>query len=183
MPKLSYVNFRMPISSYRGDINQDYCLSAMEMGTDHIPVTNKDTALYNNLAKFVLDLQSDVTLEDLLDNGESNGSVMQQNPQECKYQAMNLNDKHREALKQLYLEIKSHQNGSINTHDQSAKRRSAEGSVGFGRPKVRRNSENGIFQDLDGLDENWLMNLASQLGLDKNSDLPELNSDSMKELI
>lgn len=164
----------MQIPSDSGYITKDFTQSTCAMETGRHNMTNKDTTLHNNLAKFVLDLQSDVTLEDLLDNSDSSKTTLQPTTQQHKYQTMELNDEHREALKQLYDEIKYHQGGLINTHNQPTKRRSAEDNMGYEMNKALRNSESSLLQDADGIDENWLMNLASQMGLDKKIDLPEL---------
>lgn len=165
----------MQMPSQTGDITHNFGPSTME--TARHKGSNKDPALHNKLANFVLELQSDVTLEDLLDNGENTKSVMQSTQeQKCV-------NEHRQALRQLYEEIKNNQHGLINTQEQTTKRRSSEGSIGFGKTKVLRNSESSLLQDIDSIDENWLMKLASQLGLDKDRDLPELNFDWMQELI
>lgn len=154
----------------------DVSTSQMERNND----SDSDSAsLHSNLANFVLDLQTDVRLEDLLDNDENkrvNGVQATQNiPAERK-------EVHIKHLRHLYHAIKSQQKAVINAHEQPSKRGQAENSTGFSRTKTMRNSE-FLLRDTDCLDETWLMNFASQLGLDKKVDLPELNSDLMQEFL
>ena len=141
---------------------------------------NNNSSLHNKVANFVLDLQTDVRLEDLLDNNENTNVNSVEATQHIPAERKEAYIKH---LKHLYNEIKNQQNSVINAHEQSGKRRPAENSSGFARNKTIRNSDFLLMNDTDCLDETWLLNFASQLGLDKKMDLPELNCDFMQELL
>ena len=141
---------------------------------------NNNSSLHNKVANFVLDLQTDVRLEDLLDNNE-NANV--NNVQATQHIPVERKDAYIKHLKHLYHEIKNQQNSVINGHEQSGKRRQAENSSGFGRKKTMRNSDFLLINDTDCVDETWLLNFASQLGLDKKMELPELNCDFMQEFL
>lgn len=135
------------------------------------------TSLHTKLANFVLDLQTDVRLEDLLDNNENArvGNVETQ-----RHIPPHRKEQHVKHLRHLYEEIKRQQNACTNGHQQANKRQQAE--PGFARNKTMKNSEFSIL-DADCLDETWLLNFAAQLGLDKKMDLPELNSEFMQDFL
>ena len=142
------------------------------------------TSLHNKLADFVLDLQTDVRLEDLLDTNDNNVRASNVNEQTAPATQQHIpaerKELHVKHLRHLYNEIKSQQSGTTNAREQQGKRRLMENnSPGFARNKTMRNSE-FLLHDTDGLDETWLLNFASQLGLDKKMDLPELNCDFMQ---
>ena len=141
---------------------------------------SSNTSLHNQLANFVLDLQNDVRLEDLLDNNNENTRA--NSVQSTPHIPAERREVHIKQLRHLYDELKNQQCGLINSHEQPSKRRHPESSPSFGRHKVKRNAD-FLLHDTDSLDEAWLMNFASQLGLDKKRDLPELNYDIMQELI
>lgn len=143
-------------------------------------ITNENNNfLHNKMADFVLDLQTDVRLEDLLDTNEN---ARPSNVQSTQHIPAERNELHVKHLRHLYNEIKNQQTATINAREQSGKRRQAEGSSSFAHNKTMRNSE-FLLHDTDSLDETWLMNFASQLGLDKKMDLPELNCDFMQGLL
>ncbi len=141
---------------------------------------DNNTSLHNKLADFVLDLQTDVRLEDLL--GDNNENARVNNVQTAQHVPAERKELHIKHLRHLYNEIKNQQNSMMNAREQPGKRRQAESSPAFARNKTMRNSE-FLLHDTDCLDETWLMSFASQLGLDKKMDLPELNCDFMQELL
>lgn len=140
-------------------------------------------SLHNQLANFVLKLQTDVRLEDLLDNND-NASPPKINNVQATQQAdvsPTRTEMHMKHLLHLYNEIKNQQRNVYNAHDQSRKRRQNEST--FERQKMVRNSTEILPHDTDCLDEAWLLSVAAQLGLDRNMELPVLNSDFMQDLL
>ena len=71
---------------------------------------NNNSSLHNKVANFVLDLQTDVRLEDLLDNNE-NANV--NNVQATQHIPVERKDAYIKHLKHLYHEIKNQQNSVI----------------------------------------------------------------------
>lgn len=137
---------------------------------------NNSTSLHNKLANFVLELQTDVRLEDLLENCSSVDATQKQNiPAERR-------EVHIKHLRHLYNEIKKQQKSTFNAHEQPSKRQHDDNTSEFGN-KTLRKSDCFLLHETDCLDETWLLNFASQLGLDKKMDLPELNIDLMQELL
>lgn len=169
-----YLGMQMPSAAQVNSANISGSMERINIGN------SSNTSLHNKVANFVLDLQTDVRLEDLLDNNENSSRVNKvPTTQHIPAERKELHVKH---LRHLYNEIKNQQNSIINAHEQQGKRRQAENSSGFARSKTMRSSD-FLLRDADCLDDTWLLNFASQLGLDKKMDLPELNCDLMQELL
>ena len=83
-------------------------------------ITNENNnSLHNKVADFVLDLQTDVRLEDLLDTNENaRPSNVQSTQQHIPAERKELHVKH---LRCLYNEIKNQQTATINAREQSGK--------------------------------------------------------------